>query len=298
MNRINHIPVLLKEAVSFLNPKPGEKFIDCTLGLGGHAREILKRTSPSGEFLALETDEDALKISQKELSNFKDRIVFANENFRNLKEIAYDHNFMKVEGIIFDLGVSSIQLDDESRGFSLKKDGPLDMRMNKNEETKASDLVNKLREEELARIFYEYGEERFSRMIAYRIIRAREEKPIEKTLQLAQIVSKAIPPKVRYRMKIHPATRVFQALRIAVNHELENLEQALPQAVDLLNSGGCLIIISFHSLEDRIVKNFFKKEAANGNLKILTKKPIVPQESEIEKNPRSRSAKLRAAEKI
>lgn len=298
MNKINHIPVLLKETIDFLGPKPGGKFIDCTLGLGGHSRRILERISPDGELLALEVDEQVLTQSQKELSRFKDKVFFINDNFRNLKNVAYSHNFLKIDGILLDLGVSSTQLEDAARGFSFRKDGPLDMRMSKKQEVKASDLVNNLKEEELARIFYEYGEERFSRVIAYRIVKEREKKLILRTLELAEIISKAILPKVRFKMKIHPATRVFQALRIAVNDELENLKEVLPQAVELLNTGGRIVVISFHSLEDRIVKNYFKGQEKEGKLKILTKKPVTPQEDEIKLNPRCRSAKLRAGEKI
>ncbi len=298
MIQSNHIPVLLKEVINFLDPKPNRNFIDCTLGLGNHAKGILERTAPRGELLAIEMDDESLVLAQRELKDFKDRVFFVQGSFADIQEIAYSHHFLDVWGILFDLGISSFQLNNPKRGFSFSQDGPLDMRMNKNLELTAADIVNKFSEEELVLIFQNYGEEKFSRMIAYQIIQARTKKPITRTLELAQIVLTAIPPKARYQRRIHPATRVFQALRIVVNRELENLKEALPQAVDILNPEGRIAVISFHSLEDRIVKNYFREQAQLGNLEILTKKPIIPTPSEVQRNPRSRSAKLRVAQKI
>ena len=267
-----HIPVLLNEALEYLNVKPGEKYIDCTYGGGGHSKAIL---AAGGKVLGIDQDPEANAPVQ--------------ENFAHLKEIATKEGFNPVSGILFDLGVSSHQLETDYRGFSFGKDAKLDMRMNPREQTvTAADFVNAGSATELANLFWRFGEERANRPIAKAIVAAR---PVNSTNQLAEIILS-----VRRRSKsdrTHPATRVFQALRIAVNDELSCLEQALPQAVELLQPGGRLVVISFHSLEDRIVKKFMNAE----ELKILTKKPIMPTRAEILVNPKARSGKLRAAER-
>ncbi|MFC1700765.1 16S rRNA (cytosine(1402)-N(4))-methyltransferase RsmH [Patescibacteria group bacterium] len=280
-----HKPVLLKEVLEYLNPKPREKFIDCTIGLGGHSFEIIKR---GGEVLGIDQDEESLR-NLKSVNG----LILKHGNFVDLKKLAGDFS---PDGILLDLGISSWQLEKSKRGISFQKTEPLDMRMNLNNSLTAREIVNDWAQEELERIFYEYGEERFSRRIARKIIEERKRKKIETTYELVGLIIRAYPHrKIR---RIHPATKVFQALRIAVNNELENLKKTLPQALEILKLNGRLVVISFHSLEDKIVKNFFRDEAKNNKLKILTKKPIVPTIEEIKINHRSRSAKLRACIKI
>lgn len=291
-----HIPVLLKETINGLAIKKGEKYIDATVGGGGHTREILKR---GGIVLGIDTDPEALEYIEEnfkfQISNFK--LKLAHGNFAHLEEIALKNGFAQVAGILFDLGVSSHQLETEDRGFSFNTNAALDMRMDPNLQVTAADLVNGLNEGELYELFNKYGEEHHSRAIAHAIIRARAIRQIRTCNELAEIVVKARGGRGRFD-RTHPATRVFQALRIAVNDELNNLKEALPQAVGLLEKGGRLVVLSFHSLEDRIVKFFFKEKAKKEILRILTKKPIRPNEEEIRANPRSRSAKLRIAEKL
>ncbi len=283
-----HIPVLLKEAIKYLDVKEKGIYVDATLGFGGHSKEILKRAK-KGLLIGIEWDESALKEAKVNLEKFKNKKLIL-ENFVNLKKILKKLKIEEIDGILFDLGVNLAQLQDSKRGFSFQKEGPLDMRMTEDLDLTASEIVNKWPEKELIRIFKE-NNERFARKIARKIVREREKKPILTTLELANIVKSCY----RKRRKIHPATLVFQALRIEVNKELENLKLVLPQAVDSLKKGGRLVVISFHSGEDRIVKTFIKEEKRLIN---LTKKPIVPTPLEIRKNPRARSAKLRAAEKI
>ena len=298
-----HIPVLPKEVLQYLDPKPNENFIDCTIGEAGHAIEILKKTSPGGKLLGIDLNEDSLKSSEfkiKESGLDGKRIVLANDNFANLKNIAERFNFRPVQGILFDLGISSEELEKSGRGFSFLKDEPLLMTLWKDikpDDLTAEKIVNNFRTEELEKIFKEYGEERFAGRIAARIAEERKRKRIKTTGELVEIIRKALPAKYKYG-KIHFATRTFQALRIATNDELANLEKALVQALNVLSLRGRLAVISFHSLEDRIVKNFLKERQRNNSVKILTKKPVWPGEEEIAGNPRSRSAKLRAAEKI
>jgi len=302
----SHTPVLLSEALKALAVQPGGRYIDCTLGSGGHAAAILDRSSPGGQLLGIDADPDALEIAKERLQHYKDSILLVNDNFANLQSICIKYDFFPVHGILFDLGLSSAQLNGRGRGFSFQHDAPLDMRFNPDQEITAADIVNTTPEARLAQIFKTYGEEIHSYRIAREIVKGR---PIETTLQLAQLIEKTIGR----RGKIHPATRTFQALRIAVNHELEHLETALKQAVDLLGYEGRLVVISYHSLEDRIVKQFMQKEAKGcicppgtptcvcghtPSLRLINKKVITPTEMEIELNPRSRSAKLRAAERI
>ena len=297
-----HISVLLNESIESLNIKGNGKYIDATLGYAGHSSEILRRLEKEGFLFAFDQDEEAVKFSTEKLNKINSNFKIFHTNFKNMKEYIDE----KVDGILFDLGVSSPQLDETERGFSYHNDAPLDMRMDKRQKLTAYDVVNNYDLEKLIKIFYEYGEEKYSRNIAREIIKNR---PINTTLELAEIIKSSVPEK--YRNSAHPARKVFQAIRIEVNQELEILEQALLDAFSLLNSGGRISVITFHSLEDRIVKNVFKKlteedevskklptTKTNQKAKLITKKPIIPSEKELEKNRRSRSAKLRVIEKI
>ena len=292
-----HISVLLEETINFLNVKPGKKYIDATIGGGGHTEGILER---GGKVLGLDVDQESLEwIGERfkvQSSKFKvgEDLHLARGNFKDIGMIAREEGFGTVAGIIFDLGVSSHQLDTAERGFSFAKNGPLDMRMDQKLQIKASDLINILTKGELYELFTKLGEERFARSIANCIVRARRVSPIKTTAELSAIVSEAVPIKDG---KINPATRVFQALRIAVNDELNSLRETLPEAVSLLEPGGRMCVISFHSLEDRIVKNAFKSFEEQELGRVITKKPVLPGASEVEANKRSRSAKLRVFEK-
>lgn len=290
-----HIPVLQDEVIEYLAPKPNQNFIDATLGNGGHAMVLLEKTAPRGKVLALDLDADALlRVSIKaKQAKVQARLQMTEENFSNILRAAQERKFKPVHGILFDLGLSSDQLENSGRGFTFQKSEPLDMRYSKENPTTAEKIVNFWSKRDLEYILKEYGEEEFSKEIAEAIIQARTIKEITKTNQLVDIVLKATP-KWQGKKKIHPATKTFQALRMAVNQELENLKTALLKSVELLEDQGTLVVISFHSLEDRIVKNFFQD---NPQLLVLTKKPVVAQEKEIKQNPRSRSAKLRAARK-
>jgi 16S rRNA (cytosine1402-N4)-methyltransferase len=284
-----HIPVLQKEVIEYLDPKPNENFIDCTVGEAGHSLAILENNGPKGKVLGIDLDKNQiLKLKGIE------RLILANDNFNNLKEIVKKEKFNSVSGILFDLGMSSGHLEESGRGFSFLKKEPLDMRYDLENPLTAEKILNYWSESEMERILKEFGEERFSSQIAREIVEQRKVRPIKNTVQLIEILKKAIPYKYQHQ-RIHFATRTFQALRISVNNELNNLKQVLPRAVEILKPGGRLVIISFHSLEDRIVKNFFKERSTVGELKILTKKPIGPGQQEIKINPRSRSAKLRVA---
>lgn len=302
-----HIPVLSKEVIDNLAVQPGGRYIDCTLGSGGHSQSILERSSPGGQLLGIDADPDAIKRAQERLAVYGKSVLLVNDNFANLKDICLKYDFFPVHGILFDLGLSSPQLDPEGRGFSFQYDAPLDMRFNPAQRTTAADIVNTYNEAELAHILKTYGEETSSRQIARKIVQKR---PIRTTTELAQVVEEAVGGR---HGKIHPATRTFQALRIEVNHEMENLESALTQAVSLLGFGGRIVVISYHSLEDRIVKHFLQKESKDcicppaamkcvcghkASVKIITRKIVTPNFSEISANPRSRSAKLRTAERI
>jgi 16S rRNA (cytosine1402-N4)-methyltransferase len=298
-----HNPVMPKETMQFLDVKKGAWYIDCNLGGGGHTEEILKR---GGRVLGIDLDPDAIfevannhnLTIQKEndsLQAISDDLILIQTNFSNIKEVSKKFLNKPVSGILFDLGVSSYQLETPQRGFSFNTNANLDMRMNPTIGVKASDLLNALPEKELARMFWEYGEENFSRPIAKKIVEYRQKKKIETTDELANIILS-----IRHRTpgdRTHPATRIFQALRIAVNDELHSLEEALPQALQVLQPQGRLLVISFHSLEDRIVKNFMKSEEEKCSITIITQKPFEPTEEEIIMNPRSRSGKLRVAEK-
>lgn len=302
-----HKPVLLKEAIDALQIQPGKNYVDCTLGSGGHAAAILEKSQPYGRLLGIDTDPEAVRIAQTRLSQYAESTIIINANFANLEAICKENDFLPVNGILFDLGISSLQLEEPERGFSFQREGPLDMRFSPSQELTAADILSILPEDKLAMLIYDYGEERHSRQIAKYIVSHR---PINNTLELANIVEHAIGGK---RGKIHPATRTFMALRIAVNRELDNLAMALKQALNCLDHQGRLVIISYHSLEDRLVKQFMKQETKGclcppetlkcecghvPSLKVVSKKVITPSRSEIESNPRSRSAKLRVAERI
>lgn len=302
----SHTPVLPEESLELLQVQPGGVYIDCTLGTGGHAEAILKRSSPGGLLLGIDADPEAIKVAVARLKPFGKAVVLVNDNFKNLEDICTRHGFRSVNAILFDLGLSSLQLADSTRGFSFKLDAPLDMRFNPNQELTAAQIVNTFSEREIALLLRKYGEERYSKKIARQIVESR---PIRTSLQLAKVIEGTIG---KTSERIHPATRTFQALRIAVNKELESLETALKQAKSLLCSGGRMVVISYHSLEDRIVKRFFYQESRGclcppgtpicicGHipaLKIVNKKIITPSPAEMKSNPRSRSARLRAAER-
>jgi 16S rRNA (cytosine1402-N4)-methyltransferase len=303
-----HIPVMSREVIETLGVLPGGRYIDCTLGGGGHAQAILEYSTPGGQLLGIDADAEAVKRATERLKHFDKSVLLVNDNFVNLKDICIKLDFYPVHGILFDLGMSSTQLQGEDdRGFSFQHDAPLDMRYNASQRTTAADIVNSYPQVELAQIIKKYGEEPLYRTIARGIFQNR---PIRTSGQLADIIEKAVGDR---RGKIHPATRTFQALRIVVNHEMENLESALNQAVSLLGFGGKLVVISYHSLEDRIVKQFFQKESRDcicppeamtcvcghkASLKIITRQVRTPTFTETEMNRRSRSAKLRGAERI
>ena len=302
-----HKSVLLKESINALKVNCEGKYIDATLGYAGHSKEILKCLNKEGFLFAFDQDIEAIKYSDKVLSKIGDNYKLIHDNFKNIKK----HIYEKVDGIIYDLGVSSPQLDNENRGFSFHKDGALDMRMNKDSKLSAYEVVNTYPLEKLIDIFYIYGEEANAKAIAKAIVKRRVEKEINSTLELAELIKENVP--ISYRKKGHPARKVFQAIRIEVNDELSILEDSLLDAFSLLKSGGRMCVISFHSLEDRIVKNVFKKLTTDDEVaknlpvvpnnlkrkaKLITRKPIIPSKEEIEENNRSRSAKLRVIERI
>lgn len=307
---MKHVPVLLEETISLLD-QPGIKtVVDATVGGGGHAEALLSRFGRIDRLLGIDRDAQAVQRAGDRLARFGSRVTMVKASFAEIGEVLDRMGIGMVDAVLMDLGVSSFQLEDAARGFSFMKDGPLDMRMDKDQKTTAAHMVNGLSEQELASIFFEYGEERHSRRIARAILRQREQAPIQTTLELAKTVAAVSP---RGGSKIHPATRVFQALRIAVNGEIEKLRPSIEGAVARLNPGGRIAVITFHSLEDRIVKNTFADLAgrcvcprsapvcvcgAKGVVSILTKKPLAPSDEEVGANPRARSAKLRAAEKL
>ena len=305
-----HISVLLNEAIQALNLKDDGIYVDATLGYAGHSSEILKRVR-RGCLFAFDQDSDAINYSREKLSKIGNNFTIIYSNFVHMKEELAKRDVDKVDGILFDLGVSSVQLDEADRGFSYHNDAKLDMRMDKNKELSAYEVVNNYDEERLVEIFFKYGEEKYSRSIARAIVKYRENKKIDTTLELVEIIKSAIPMKAKKDK--HPARKVFQAIRIEVNHELDILEESMNNALDLLNIGGRLVVITFHSLEDRIVKNIFRErtsidEKVKGlpnipeeylnNYKLVNHKAIVPSRDELENNNRSRSAKMRVIERI
>jgi 16S rRNA (cytosine1402-N4)-methyltransferase len=292
-----HIAVMAEEAVEFLVTYPDGVYLDCTLGAGGHSEKILEKLGSGGKLIGIDRDRQAVGIAEEKLKKYADKTIFVNDNFINLEKIVQQYGLEKVDGILFDLGVSSMHLSSPERGFSFRLPGPLDMRMNQTDELTANQIVNEWGEDELYQIFHNYGEERWAGRIARAIVREREKKPLWTTTDLVNLIFRATP-KMRTRTRIHPATRVFQSLRIVVNRELENLKEGLIAAEKILkssnqNNGGRIVVIAYHSLEDRMVKHFFRER----NFKILTPHPVRPKREEIKTNPRARSARLRAAEK-
>ncbi len=310
-SHLEHVPVLLREAIEYLAPKAGGVYVDGTLGSGGHAEEILRRSAPDGIVIGLDRDAEAVDRSRERLSAYGERAVLRQENYRDLDRVLGDLGIGVVDGVLLDLGVSWFHLRTPERGFSFMLDGPLDMRMDRSGARTAADLVNRLPRQELAEIIREYGEEQKAGAIARAIEKARARGPITRTVQLADIISSEFP--FHLPRRIHPATRTFQALRIAVNDEMESLREGVQHAHHVLRHGGRMVIISFHSLEDRIAKQLFASWAKGcacpprvpvcvcgqkPSVRVLTKKPVLPSEEEVERNPAARSAKLRAAEKI
>jgi len=287
---------MLQEVMDYLNLKKGDIVLDATAGGGGHALEVLKKILPGGRLIGIDADRSALAIAAENLKDFKGSFTLINDNFRNLDIILSGEGIDKLDAVLFDIGISSDQLAQAVKGFSIQENGPLDMRMDERLTTTAYDIVNKYKEKELSGIIERFGEERFHKRVARFIVEARAREPIKTTHELAQIVRRAVG--FRNNARIDSATRTFQAIRIAVNDELGALEDGLKRAVALLGTGARIAVISFHSLEDRIVKNMFKGYAGLGLVKILTKKPVVSNRYEIASNPRSRSAKLRVAERI
>lgn len=294
-----HRPVLLEEALAILQPRSGGRYLDATVGLGGHAEAILTESAPSGHLCGIDRDAEALALAGDRLGQFGNRVEVVQGDFERLGAIAAESGWTPFDGILFDLGVSSFQLDDASRGFSFMREGPLDMRMDRRgDERSAAGLLARISERELVRLLQEYGEERWAKRIAARIIQERQTHPLTSTAQLARLVAAAVPRRAWPR-RIHVATRTFQALRIAVNNELVRLMRGLQEAVQWLTAGGRICVISFHSLEDRIVKETLRGWARSEppRVHLLTKRPVGPTEREVDANPRARSAKLRAAER-
>jgi 16S rRNA (cytosine1402-N4)-methyltransferase len=304
---LSHRPVLYHEIIHAIAPTRGKKYVDATLGAGGHAWGLLNESSPDGRLLGLDIDPQAIDLAKERLSPFGDRGLIVEASYITLSVQLHQLGWESVDGILFDLGASSMQFDTPERGFSFLHNGPLDMRFDPNAPLSAVELLNTWDEKAIADVLYHFGEERRSRQIAKAIIQAR---PLESTSQLAEVVVRTL--KKSHRSRIHPATRTFQAIRIAVNRELETLEEVLPQAIDALAPGGRLAVISFHSLEDRIVKQFFRQRSQDerdrthplapvvrqASIRLVNRKPITPDEKELLANPRSRSAKLRVIEKI
>jgi len=289
-----HIPVMAEEVIEHLNLKPGKIILDCTVGCGGHAELILKKILPGGKFIGIDQDDEALEIAARNLDQYKDSIELQRSNFRELDRVLKATD--KIDGALFDLGVSSLHLDRGQRGFSFRYDAPLDMRMDKRSGLTAGTIVNRFRGEDIRRILIEYGEEWAAGKIARAITERRKKAPIKTTFELSKLVERASSGK-RRSYKLHPATKTFLALRIAVNDELAALREGLDSVIGHMAAGSRIAVMAFHSLEDRIVKNRFRESKKEGSLEIITKRPLRPCEDEIKKNPRSRSAKLRIAER-
>jgi 16S rRNA (cytosine1402-N4)-methyltransferase len=294
-----HIPVLQKEVIQYLDPRPNENFVDCTINGGGHALSILEKTKPGGKLLGIDLDKYQISNLKSQIPKWglDDRLILANGNFADLKEIVKKNNFGNIFGILLDLGYSSWHLEESKRGFSFQKNEILDMRYDSENELSAYEIINFWPKGSIEKILIEYGEEKFAKNISRNIVENRKKNPIKTTFQLVDLIKKSVPIWYQHK-KIHFATRTFQALRIAVNDELNNLKKVLPQALEIMMPGGRLAVISFHSLEDRIVKNFLRIKLKEKKLKVLTKKPVKPSQEEIEINPRARSAKMRSAVKI
>ncbi len=295
----DHIPVLAAKICFWLNPQPDCIYVDCTLGAGGTTLRILEKSNYNAHIIGVDRDSEAIACAKKALKDFQSQVTFFHGNFSHIKDFVHAAGYEKVDGIVFDLGVSSLQLDHPERGFSFSAPGPLDMRMDQSKGTTAAELVNYLPERELADMIFGYGEERYSRRIARAIIQARQSGPIQTTQALVAILEHALPRAYK-KGRLHFATRTFQALRIRVNRELEVLEPTLRDAVELLKGGGRICVIAFHSLEDRIVKHVFRSMSLGDHprLLVLTKKPVMAGATEMQENPRARSGKLRVAERL
>ncbi len=294
-----HTPVMLDEVIQYLKLAPGQIIVDATLGTGGHSFEILKRITPGGKLIGIDRDEDSIDICRQRLSEFKDSCEFVHANFVDLDQVLERLAIEKIDGIVFDLGISTYQLRNAQRGFSFQQEGPLDMRLDKSSYISAYDLVNSLNENEISQLLWNFGQERWHNRIARLLVAERRNEPIATTKQLADLVMRAIP--YRYRKsyyRIHPATRTFQAVRIAVNREIEILESAIKKAVAYLKKQARICVISFHSLEDRAIKHTFRALKAERLIEIITPKPLTPLESEMQANPSSRSSKFRVAQRI
>ena len=295
---IEHIPVMCREAVEYLKLRPGLTIVDATIGTAGHAMKILEKITPGGRLIGIDRDAESLLIAGGRLKEFNQNVDLVHADFRSIDKILLGLNLKKIDGILFDLGASSYQLDSQERGFSFRYNAPLDMRMDKTSYILAYDLVNNLTEKEISDILWSFGQERWHNRIAKYLVRERARHPISTTNQLKEIVLRAIPYKFSGYQRIHPATRTFQALRIAVNRELEALSEALEHIPEFLKKGAVVCVISFHSLEDRLVKHNFKEFAQRGIYRLMSKKPTAPTDEEIKENPRARSAKMRAAVRI
>lgn len=307
MAEFTHYTVMKKEAVDIMNPEPGKIYVDCTLGGGGHSEYILQKISPSGRLIAFDIDDDAITAAKERLKDYTN-LTIVKSSYTNIRNVLSNLGIERINGgVLLDLGASYHQLTTTERGFSFSKDAPLDMRFDTSADFTAYDVINKYKEDELVKIFSEYGEERFSKRIAKKIVEERKKSPIKTTLELSNLIINTVP---KIKSHLHPATRVFQAVRIEVNHELKNVKTILNEVLDLLDTGGIISVISFHSLEDRLVKNILKKEAQKcrcnnpictckpPRIELVTKKPVLPTDEEININPPSRSAKLRAAKCI
>jgi len=297
VKQIFHTPVMLKEILDYLELGPGKVVVDATAGTGGHALEIAARISPGGKLVCIDRDQKSLAVAAERLGDFHEVSHFVHGNFIDIPDILKGLGIKKADGVLFDLGISSFQLEDPERGFSFQYEGPLDMRLDRESYISAYDLVNNLNEEEISAMLWNFGQERWHNRIARLLIQERQKYPIATTRQLSNIVIKAIPYKYRH-YRIHPATRTFQAVRIAVNRELETLDIATNKALDILSEKGRICVISFHSLEDRVVKLNFRKLAQEDKVRVITSKPLTPALSEVQGNPSSRSAKLRVAERL
>jgi len=294
-----HVPVMLEEVLDYLKLEPGQTIVDATLGTGGHALEILKRITSGGRLIGIDRDENSLSVCRQRLAEFKGNLELVHANFADLDQVLAHLGIENIDGIVFDLGISSYQLQDAQRGFSFQEEGPLDMRLDKSSYISAYDLVNNLNENEISQMLWNFGQERWHNRIAHLLVQERRNEPIATTKQLANLVMRAIPHRYRRSYyRIHPATRTFQAVRIAVNRELEVLESTVKKAVDLLRKRARICVISFHSLEDRAIKHTFRALKADGLIEIITAKPLTPGFGEIEANPSSRSSKFRVAERI
>ncbi len=297
--KLLHTPVMLHEVIDYLKTSPGQIIVDATAGTGGHSLEILKRITPGGRLIAIDRDEDSLAICRKRLNEFKNSCEFVHSNFADLDQVLDKLGIKEIDGIVFDLGISSYQLKDAQRGFSFQEEGPLDMRLDRSSYISAYDLINNLNENEISHLLWSFGQERWHNRIAHLLVEERRNQPISTTTQLANLVMRAIP--YRYRKsyyRIHPATRTFQAVRIAVNRELEILESSITKAVAILKKQARICVISFHSLEDRVIKHTFRALKADGLIDIITSKPLIPGAGEIDRNPSSRSSKFRVAERL